>query len=137
MEILLKLERKTLAPYTLPGNILSMNMYDDLPRPWTVSPAVTAFPESEYIKHDWDREGKLSNGKTFFGGARPKETLEKIEGGMATASMITRWRAAHPDLVGTDKDIVKTFIRELREAMGGQTWVERGSGTTIMLFKKV
>lgn len=136
MEILLRLERETLGPYALPGNILSMNMYDDLPRPWTVSPPVKAFPEANYVKHDWDREGKLSNGQTFFGGVRSKETLEEIEGGLSTASMVTRWRAAHPDLVGTDKDVVKVFVKDLKEAMGGQDWVERGSGTTIMLFKK-
>ena len=34
MEILFCLERETLAPYELPGNRISMNMYDDLPLPW-------------------------------------------------------------------------------------------------------
>lgn len=135
MEVLLRFEREILGPYALPGNILSMNMYDDLPRPWTVSPPVTAFPESKYVKYDWDRDGKLSNGKDFFGGGY-KNTLEEIEGGMSTASMVTRWRAANPELVGTDKDVVKLFVKELREAMDGQDWVERGSGTAIMLFKR-
>ncbi|KUJ22537.1 S-adenosyl-L-methionine-dependent methyltransferase [Mollisia scopiformis] len=135
MEILLHFERVTLAPYTQPGNLLSMNMYDDLPRPWTVSPPVKDFPESKYIKHDWDRDGKLSDGKDFFGGGE-KSTLKEIEAGMGTASMVTRWRAANPELVGTDKDVVKVFIKDLKEALGGQDWVERGSGTTIMLFKK-
>lgn len=55
---------------------------------------------------------------------------------MGTVSMVTRWRAANPELVGTDKDVVKVFAKELREALGGQDWVVEGSGTTIMLFKK-
>ena len=135
MEIFLRFERETLGPYALPGNILSMNMYDDLPRPWTVSPPVKEFPESKYVKYDWDRDGKLSDGVDFFGGAE-RETLDEIENGMGTASMVTRWRAANPELVGTDKDVVKVFVRELREALGGQDWVKRGSGTSIMLFKK-
>lgn len=133
MKILLHFEREILAPYTQPGNILSMNMYDDLARPWSISPPVTQFPESKYVKYDWDRDGKLSDGKDFFGGGQ-KSTLEEIEAGMGTASMVTRWKAANPELVGTDKDIVKVFIEDLRQALGGQEWLDRGSGTAIMLF---
>ncbi|KAF8866480.1 S-adenosyl-L-methionine-dependent methyltransferase [Acephala macrosclerotiorum] len=121
-EVFLRLERETLGPYAQPGNILSMNMYDDLPRPWDVSPPITEFPES-------------NNGVDFFGGGETR-TLVQIENGMGTVSMVTRWRAANPELVGTDKDVVKVFAKELREALGGQDWVVEGSGTTIMLFKK-
>jgi hypothetical protein len=136
MEVLLRLERETLAPYALPGNIISMNMYDDLPLPWNVSPLVSDFPESKFVKLDYDREGVLSNGVSFFNNDE-KESLDDIENGLGTASMVTRWRAANPDLVGTDKDVVKVFARELREALGGkQDWVVRGSGTAILLFKK-
>jgi hypothetical protein len=52
--------------------------------------------------------------------------------------MVTRGREANPDLVGTDKDVVKQFIREMRKALGpGQETVLQGSGTAILLFKKV
>jgi hypothetical protein len=136
MEVLLRLERETLAPYALPGNLISMNMYDDLPLPWNVSPPVSDFPESKFMTLDYDREGVLSNGVSFFSDGE-KEYLDDIEGGLSTASMVTRWRAANPDLVGTDKDVIKLFIRELRKALGGeQDWVLRGSGTAILLFKK-
>lgn len=131
----LRLERETLGHYAQPGNILSMNMYDDLTRPWNVSPSVTEFPETKYVKYDWDREGKLSNGVDFFGG-NEKQTLVQMENGMGTASMVTRWRAANPELAGTDQDVVKVFAKELKEALGGQDWVIQGSGTTVMLFKK-
>lgn len=110
-------------------------MYDDLPRPWDVSPPVTGFAESSYVKYDWDRDGKLSNGVDFFGGGERK-TLARIEDGLGTASMVTRWRAGSPDLAGTEKDAVKVFVDELREALGGQDWVITGSGTTIILCKK-
>ena len=136
MEVLLRLERETLAPYALPGNIVSMNMYDNLPLPWSVSPPVPDFPESKFVKLDYDREGVLSNGVSFFNNDE-KESLDDIENGLSTASMVTRWRAANPELVGTDKDVVKVFTRELREALGGkQDWIVRGSGTAILLFKK-
>lgn len=136
MEILLRLERETLAPYTAPGNIISMNMYDDLPLPWTIPTAVTAFPKSSYVKHEYDRNGVLSNGVSFFGGGR-ESSLDDVERGFSTASMVTRWREAHPDLVGTDKDVVKAFVNELREALpADQQRVQQGSATAILLFKK-
>jgi hypothetical protein len=136
MEVLLRLERETLAPYALPGNIISMDMYDDLPLPWNISPPVSDFPQSKFVKLDYDREGVLSNGVSFFNNDE-KESLDDIENGLSTASMVTRWRAANPELVGTDKDVVKVFTRELREALGGkQDWIVRGSGMAILLFKK-
>src|SRR6187402_2892276 len=130
MKVLLRVERETLAPYELPGNRLSLDMYDNLPLPWNISKPVTEFPQSEYIKLEYDRDGKLSNGVSFFGQSQIS-TMDELEKGLGTASMVTRWRAANPDLVGTDKDVVKVFIKELREALGGQEWMEHGTGTAI------
>jgi trans-aconitate 3-methyltransferase len=134
-EVLLRFERETLAPYELPGNRISMEMYDNLLLPWNVKPPVKDFPQLDYIKHDYDREGVLSNGVDFFGGGS-FTTLDEETKGLSTASMVTRWGAANPKLVGTDKDVVKVFIQALREVLGGQDWILRGSGTAILLFKK-
>lgn len=112
-----------------------MEMYDNLPLPWNVTPPVKDFPQSEYVKHDYDREGVLSNGVDFFGEGS-FTTLDEESKGLSTASMVTRWRAANPESVGTDKDAVKVFIRELKEVLGGQDWILRGTGTAILLFKK-
>lgn len=135
MKVLLRLEREVLAPYALPGNHLAMNMYDDLPLPWEVSPPVTAFSQAGFVKHEYDREGVLSNGVSFFNGSDILK-LANIEKGFGTASMVTRWRAANPELVGTDKDVIAVFARQLKETLGEQDWVENGSGTAILLFKK-
>jgi hypothetical protein len=112
-----------------------MEMYDNLLLPWNVKPPVKDFPQLDYIKHDYDREGVLSNGVDFFGGGS-FTTLDEETKGLSTASMVTRWGAANPKLVGTDKDVVKVFIQALREVLGGQDWILRGSGTAILLFKK-
>lgn len=113
-----------------------MNMYDDLPLPWTILKPVTAFPKSSFVKHEYDREGVLSDGVSFFGGAS-ESTLDEIEKQFSTASMVTRWREAHPNLAGTDKDVVKVFVDELREALpADHQKVVSGSGTAILLFKK-
>lgn len=56
------------------------------------------FPKSKYVKREWDREGVLSNGKTFFGGGEER-SLGEVGKGLSTASMVTRWREGNPDLV--------------------------------------
>lgn len=112
-----------------------MNMYDTLPLPWDVSPPSVAFPKCDFVRHEFDREGKLSNGTSFFGGS-DITTLDEIENSMSSASMVTRWRAAHPELVGTERDVLRVFVTQLREALGGQDFVERGNGTAILLFQK-
>ncbi|KAL2064849.1 hypothetical protein VTL71DRAFT_3989 [Oculimacula yallundae] len=134
-EALLSVEERMLTEHRLHGNDLAMNMYDDLLLPWDVSPPVAAFPQSKYIKHDFDRDGVLSNGISFLNGSQVY-SLAEIECGSGTASMVTRWRAANPELVGTDKDVMSVFAREIGNALGGQDWLESGGGTAILLFKK-
>ena len=133
---MLRFERETLGPYELPANRLSRDMYDNLPLPWNMATPVTAFPQKDFVKHDFDREGVLSNGIDFFGGGED-ESLEENEKGLGTASMVTRWREANPELVGTDRDVVKGYIAELRKALGpGPETFKRGSGTAVLFFKK-
>lgn len=136
MEILLRFERETLAPYETPSNRLSRDMYDDLALPWTIPAPVKDFPQELFVRREWDREGVLSNGESFFGGGRER-SVDDLEKGLATASLVTRWREAHPDLAGTEKDVVEQFAIELREALGpDQSTLSLGSGTVILLFKK-
>ena len=130
-----RLERERLAPYELPPNRLSRDMYDNLPLPWNVSPPVTQFPESLFVRKEWDRDGVLSNGKAFFGAGR-EFTADEAERSLATSSMVTRWRAANPDLAGTEKDVVRQFGNEIQEALGETKTVITGSSTVILLFKK-
>ncbi|KAH8657487.1 S-adenosyl-L-methionine-dependent methyltransferase [Tricladium varicosporioides] len=134
-EIMLHFERDILGPYGVAGNQHSAEMYDNLPLPWDVSPPVKEFTKSDYIKHDYDRDGILSDGKNFFAGAH-NYSYEQAEKILGTASMVTRWREAHPDLANTDKDCVKIFLNELREASGNNDDWLAGSATTILLFKK-
>ena len=47
-------------------------------------------------------------------------SLEDLAKGCATASMVTRWREAHPEMVETEDDVVSLTLRELREASRGQ-----------------
>ena len=72
---MLHFERVVIGDYELPGNRLSRDMYDNLPLPWEVSPPVPEFAKSDYVKHDYDRDGILTNGKTFFSGGKGPYSL--------------------------------------------------------------
>ncbi|RAL63178.1 hypothetical protein DID88_004257 [Monilinia fructigena] len=83
------------------------------------------------LKLDYDRDGMLSDSSSndFFGGGR-EVTLMQAEKGLSTASMVTRWREAHPEKAGTEKDILKLHIEEVRKAMGGGESTITGNSTT-------
>ena len=135
-QVALKLERETLAPYELPGNRLARDMYRDLPLPWDVDPTQTAFPRELFVRDEFDRDGIPSNKETgeFFCGTielTPKQLGEKL----AVSSMVTRWGEANPDLVGTDQDVVKLAIKELKEALGEQESLRIGYGFAILMFQ--
>lgn len=61
---------------------------------------------------------------------------------MSTASMVTRWREAHPELVGTDKDCVHVLVEKLKDALVGTEAREEdvrfrtGMGTGILFVNR-
>lgn len=127
---------ETLKPYLLPGNLLAQGLYDDLLMPWQTEPPVPGLPKSSFVKHVYDRDGVLSDGKDFFGGGR-MVTLSHINKILSTTSPVVRWREAHPDLVDTDQDVVAVLVKELAKYLDGQQTVVAGGGVAILLFKKV
>lgn len=129
-----RLERENLAPYELPGNRLSRDSYDHLLLPWDCSPPVDSFLESGFTRLEWDRDGKLSNSEHFFLGDQAV-TIERMQERLGTASMVTRWREAHPQLAGTEQDVVMKMGREMREIMGEEELII-GQSCVLLLFKK-
>ncbi|XRM46698.1 hypothetical protein ABZX51_009727 [Aspergillus tubingensis] len=134
---LFHLEQDILKPYELPSNRLSRDLYDNLVLPWHLNPPVTAFPMSECRRLEWDRNGILSDGKDFL--VRSKETsLQGLWNSLGTASMVTRWRAAHPEKAGTEMDCVSVTLAEIKKALGN-SWcgeLKLGHSTVILLFKR-
>jgi SAM-dependent methyltransferase len=144
-KILSNLEDNILGPYATPYNKLSRGLYADLPLPWDVNPPIEAFAKakSQFVRREWDRDGILSNGKDFFLGAN-ETTLERLGNSLGTASMVTRWREAHPELVGTDQDCVKSTMDEIARVLGEDESVDlkslkirTGSAVVLLLFKRV
>lgn len=136
---LFNLERDVLAPFELPGNRISRDFYDELPLPWTTGDDAIAkeFPKSRFVRMEWDRDGILTDGVDFFGGTA-EVSLAEISAGLTTASMVTRWREAHPDIAGTDQDCVNQAMMKVRQALGteGNPYLKVGSAITLLLFKR-
>ena len=133
---LFHLEQDILKPYELPPNRLSRDLYDNLVLPWHLDPPITAFPMSECRRLEWDRDGILSDGKDFF--VRAKETsLQGLESSLGTASMVTRWRAAHPEEAGTEMDCVNVSLAQVKNALGDTCGeLKLGHSSVVLLFKR-
>ncbi|KAF8587861.1 S-adenosyl-L-methionine-dependent methyltransferase [Ramaria rubella] len=123
-----------LAPYMQPGNLIAHGLYDNLELPWTADPAQTAFPQDLFCRFNWDRDGVLSDGKDFFGGSH-EFPLEYLEKAMGTASAVTRWREAHPNLVNTERDCVAELVKRLRAVLGDRG-LRSGGSTALLMFRK-
>jgi hypothetical protein len=130
------LEQEVLKPYELPPNRLSYDLYDDLLLPWNVDTPVSAFPESEFVRCEWDRNGVPREGNSFFVGKQ--STLDDLEKSLSTASMVTRWRAANPLLDGTEDDCVKARMTEIRKILGihDSSTITIGHACVLLLFKR-
>ncbi|MCJ1317425.1 hypothetical protein MMC15_002749 [Xylographa vitiligo] len=131
---LFDLELSVLAPYSLPPLELSRNYYDALPLPWSGEPPTTSFPPSLFVRKTWDRDGVLSDGEDFFGGSEAI-SADELERQLGTASMVTRWRAAHPELAGTERDCVTECVGRIRRIVGEEKF-RVGGGTALLLFRK-
>lgn len=138
--VLFDFERDVLAPFELSGNRISRDCYDELPLPWDFDDdaIASAFPKSKFVRMEWDRDGVLTDGVDFFGGT-DEVSLSELADGLSTASMVTRWREAHADLAGTDKDCVIQAMREVKKALKTEEEnpsLKVGSATILLLFKR-
>lgn len=140
--ILSEFEDVVLGPYALPANKLSQHNYRDLILPWDKTETASLFDENLFKRLEWDVGGQLTDGVDFFGGSE-ETTLAEIREGMSTASMVTRWRDAHPELVGTDRDCVNVLIQKLKAAAGvsggrdEDAKLSMGMGTAILIVNRV
>ncbi|CAH0047544.1 unnamed protein product [Clonostachys solani] len=97
-----------LARFLQAGNDMSQNCYADLPLPWTISNPVAELEESSFFRRHW------KSGDDFFK-SHVSLNLDGFEDMLSTFSPITRWREAHPDDVGTENDLVKRLLKDIRQ----------------------
>jgi hypothetical protein len=116
-------------------------MYDQLAMPWDVG--TTAFSPQHFIRREWNRNGSLETGDEDFFGGSIEMTLKDLGDSLGTASMVTRWCDAHPELVGTDHDCVALTLRKIAKEMGADDLdlkgitIKVGHSTTLLLYTRV
>ncbi|KAE9381049.1 S-adenosyl-L-methionine-dependent methyltransferase [Stipitochalara longipes BDJ] len=130
-------EKRELGPYIAEGNRLSENLYDDLVLPWTLVPPVADFDKANFFRKEWGPE----NSEEFFEGGGMAVDLDTVEKLLSTVSPVQRWRDAHPDDVGTERDYVKQVRRIIEKGLheGGVEKgkeVFRGNLTAALLMVK-
>lgn len=124
-----------LTPYITPGNLLTHNRYLDLPLPWTLSTPAPEFDQDTFRRVDWDPTEPFHTGEA-------EVDMDMFEKMLATGSAQTRWRQAHPEDVGTERDILRITRREIERLLhekGVEKGKERVKGVVqgaILLVKK-
>ena len=117
-----------LQAYHAPGNFTVRNRYKDLVLPWTVeqstgsnsnSSPMPEFDQTTFFRRDWD---SAEDPMAYY----PSVDMDTLERVASTASPITRWRQAHPEVVGTEKDRVRILRRET-ERLLHEAGVEKGN----------
>lgn len=135
--------QKALDEYLVLGNRVSQQLYVDLALPWTLDAPVAEFDQASFVRKEWGTGSESEPGDRFYFDQRPMnlDTLEKVLG---TASPVNRWREAHPELVGTERDLVRIMRREIQELLH-QAGLEPGkeviqgsvAGVLLLVKRKV
>jgi len=134
-----EIEERELKPFFEPGNLLTRSLYVGLPLPWTLAPPLADFDEASFFRKEWEPE----TSEEFYENGGLTVDLETMEKVLATASPVQRWRDAHPDAVGTDRDVIKMMSNECARLLH-EAGVEKGkemltgslTGVLLMVKKK-
>lgn len=140
--ILHELEDGMLAPYALPGNIISRNAYDKLLLPWNIQSTKGLFEEATFQKNDWDRDGVPSAPALADGTPGPflcsdTQTLTSFIKGFGSSSMVIRWRQANPEKANTEQDPVNLTVEALRGVVGADDQLLLGPSTSLLLLRRI
>ncbi|KAI2641385.1 S-adenosyl-L-methionine-dependent methyltransferase [Hypomontagnella submonticulosa] len=129
-----------IGPYRGEGNRLARELYLDLPLPWTLEQPVSDFDESTFFRKEWKRDN--SDDSNPFGLGLRTSNLDAIEKRLGTGSPVTRWREAHPDAVGTERDVVRVLRRKIERLLHeagveeGKEVVTGGVESVLLMIKK-
>jgi SAM-dependent methyltransferase len=133
--------RETLKPYYVQGNLITSDLYIDLPLPWTVAEPVLEFDKASFFRKEWSTGGDSESSSNFFANLRPI-SLDALEMIVGTGSPVTRWKQANPGDVGTERDPVKIMRREIEESFRevgveqGKELLTGGVESVLLMLKK-
>jgi len=134
--IMQTLLHETLEPFQSPGNVMVMENYKGLKMPWDVAWNNKVFDQEAAITKVWNEGGRAEEDGSFLAGVI-SGPLNIVEMGFGTASAVTRWREAHPDLANTEKDCVKAAFAQVADLFEEKNPVVGLVGpTTLILVKR-
>ncbi|KAK5651161.1 hypothetical protein OQA88_13208 [Cercophora sp. LCS_1] len=122
--IFTRFHAQVLDAYSVAGTQVTRDGYRNLPMPWD-SPATARFFERDtFFRRELDRRDLAGAGsstedvaKTVAADPLAASIWQRVENLLDTMDAVTRWREAHPDLAGTDRDCVKLLISETMQAV--------------------
>lgn len=135
--VLHRYDEQYLRPYYQPGNFAASDLYKNFTYPWDMDPPLPAFDQASFFRKEWDPMDWESD---FI--IQPPANLDVMEKVLATVSPVQRWREAHPDLVGTDKDMVKMLRRDIEKILHeagvekGRESMKAGIAAVLVMAKK-
>lgn len=133
---------ESLGAYVADGNQLVHDLYMGLPLPWEVEPAVAEFDEASFVRREWGTGAEGSLPATQFLASSPPASLDAMEKVLGTTSPVIRWREAHPELAGTERDCVRVMRREIEQLLHeagvepGQERLQGGVTGVLLMVKK-
>lgn len=104
-------QKDYLEPFYGIGNFLVRDQYRGLGMPWDAEPPVEVFDRATLFRKEWALDEPFHDGQdgTF--------SLDLFEKMFATSSPVVRWRQAHPEALGTEKDVVRVIKNELAQLL--------------------
>jgi len=130
-----------LDDYLLPGNRLTRELYRGMVMPWVVSGLVNEFEEGSLFRKEWTGIAEVDESSMFA--VDLPANLKSLEMVLGTTSPVIRWREAHPDESGTERDPVRMMRREMEDALreGGvdspeTTRLKGGVEGVLLIVKK-
>lgn len=142
-ELFAKFNKDVLGPYITPRNHLAGTGYANLEMPWDQEHTAAIFEKDTFLRRRWESTDEVGDGQDFFDPSTRKPwPIPVAEAMMGTLSPVTRWREAHADLVGTDKDCVKVLMKQVCQILGVTEGEEMsvalrgGVGISLLCIKK-
>jgi len=114
-----------LGAYYSTGNFIEKNEYKDLVLPWNLDCPVSGFDLSSFSREIWQGAKSFDQGSPARNETGTVMDLDTLEEALSTTSPVTRWRDAHPDDIGTERDVVR-MIRRKTEILLHEAGVEPG-----------
>jgi len=115
--------------------------------PWEDASTAPFFDRTSFLRHELSRKDLSPTPVPTTAAAIAADPLapqvwQRVLNMLNTMDAVTRWREAHPDLVGTERDCVTMLVEDTKEALReGNTKIDfgrllLGMKTVLLLVKR-